>query len=118
AWGIRTGRALTGRLFKVEMITGEGLGHTRLTENRIFVSPMPILRLVPHARAIVEGLVLHELGHHLYHRGDEAAAAWQAAEKEGLFGLLNTVADEHLERNLRGVDAAFGDRLKRLGAHA
>ncbi|MFT3774023.1 MAG: VWA domain-containing protein [Minicystis sp.] len=118
AWGIRTGRSLTGRLFKVEMTTGPTLGYTRLEESRVFVSPLPILRRVPHGRAIVEGLILHELGHHLYHRGEEGTRAWKQAEKEGIFGLLNTVADEHLERNLRGVDAEFGDRLKRLGAHA
>src|SRR5262249_38288211 len=54
AWGIRAGRALTGRLFKVEMTTGQGLGYTRLEESRVFVSPLPILRLAPHGRAIVE----------------------------------------------------------------
>ncbi|APR84108.1 Hypothetical protein A7982_09457 [Minicystis rosea] len=118
AWGIRTGRTLTGRLFQVEMTTGKGLGFTRLEESRVFVSPLPILRMAPHGREIVEGLILHELGHHLYHRGEEGAAAWEQAGKEGIFGLLNTVADEHLERNLRGVDGAYGDRLKRLGAHA
>jgi hypothetical protein len=118
AWGIHTGRSLTGRLFRVEMTTGQSLGYTRLEESRVYVSPLPILRRVPHGRAIVEGLILHELGHHLYHRGAEAARAWKAAEAEGIFGLLNTVADEHLERNLRGLDASYGDRLKRLGAHA
>lgn len=118
AWGIREGRALTGRLFTVEMTMGRGLGYTRLEESRVFVSPLPILRLVPHGRHIVEGLVLHEVGHHKYHRGEEAARAWKTAEKEGIFGLLNTLADEHLERNLRGVDPSYGDRLKRLGAHA
>jgi len=32
--------------------------------------------------------------------------------------LLNLVADEHLERNLRARDERLGDRLKRLGAYA
>jgi hypothetical protein len=118
AWGIRTGRSLTGRLFKIEMITGDGLGYTRMNESRVFVSPLPIFRMVPHGRAIVEGLVLHELGHHLYHRGEEEERCWKQAQAEGIFGLLNTVADEHLERRLRAVDAEYGDRLKRLGAHA
>jgi hypothetical protein len=32
--------------------------------------------------------------------------------------VLNLVADEHLERNLRSWRADYGDRLKRLAAHA
>jgi hypothetical protein len=118
AWGIRAGRELTGRLFKVEMIAGKGLGYTRFEESRVFVSPLPILRDAANGREIVEGLILHELGHHRYHRGEEEGRAWKTAEQEGIFGLLNLVADEHLERNLRGVDAGYGDRLKRLGAYA
>lgn len=118
AWGVTTGRQLTGRVFKFEMIGGQGLGYTRFTANRIFVTPLPILRMQTHGQAIVEGLILHELGHHLFHRGPEPEAVWRAAEKEKMFGLLNLVADEHLERNLRGVDARYGDRLKRLAAYA
>ena len=117
-WGLGVGRELTGRLFSIEAVAGEALGHTRLNESRIHVSPVPILTRAPDGREVVEGLILHELGHHLYHRGPDAEAAWETARKEGIFGLLNLVADEHLERNLRSRDASFGDRLKRLGAYA
>jgi hypothetical protein len=119
AWGVRRGRELTGRLFRVHMTpTRQDLGYTFLHEGRIFVSPLPLLRDEPDAQSIVEGLILHELGHHMYHRGEEAAALWSRAQKEGIGHLLNLVADEHLERNLRALDAEYGDRLKRLGAHA
>jgi hypothetical protein len=118
AWGVRLGRDLTGKLFAVEMIAGEQLGYTRLTVNKIFINPLPILRRQANARDIVEGLIVHELGHHLYHRGAGAEAVWGRAEKEGLFRLLNLVSDEHLERNLRARDGELGDRLKRLGAYA
>ena len=37
---------------------------------------------------------------------------------EGIGHLLNLIADEHLERNLRALDRTYGDRLKRLGAYA
>ena len=119
AWGIRRGIELTGRLFRVHLTSKEtDLGHTFLDGNRIFVSPLPMLRGEPYGQDVVEGLLLHELGHHVYHRGEAPQALWKRAHAEGLGHLLNLIADEHLERNLRGVDRAYGDRLKRLDAFA
>jgi len=40
--------------------------------------------------------------------------AWETAASEGLGNLLNLVADEHLERNLRALRRSHGDRFKRL----
>ena len=119
AWGVRRGVELTGRLFKFHLTSKETeYGYTRLTGDRIFVSPLPMLRDEANGQDIVEGLVLHEIGHHVYHRGEVPEALWAKAHKEGLGHLLNLVADEHLERNLRAIDPAYGDRLKRLGAYA
>ena len=119
AWGIRRGIELTGRLFRVHLTSKESdLGHTFLDGNRIFVSPLPLLRGEPFGKDIVEGLLLHELGHHVYHRGEAPQALWKRAHDEGLGHLLNLIADEHLERNLRGVSRDYGDRLKRLDAFA
>ncbi len=119
AWGVRRGRDLTGRLFGVHMThKRKDLGHTRLSESRIFVSPLPLLRGDPDGRDVVEGLILHEFGHHLYHAGPGDELVWKRAQREGLFGILNLVADEHLERNLRSIDVRYGDRLKRLAAFA
>ncbi|MCA9174762.1 MAG: VWA domain-containing protein [Planctomycetales bacterium] len=118
AEGIALGRELTGRLFAVHLIGGDDLGYTRLNENRIYINPLPILRDQPHGREVVRALILHELGHHIYHRGQEQQAVWERASDEGLQRLLNLVADEHLERNLRALDSEFGDQLKRLAAFA
>lgn len=118
AWGARMGQELLGRLYRVQMTGGQSLGHTFMQERKIWVTPLPILRGDRHGREIVEALILHEYGHHLYHRGKEGMAVWDRAQKEGIHGLLNLVADEHLERNLRALDASFGDRLKRLAAYA
>ena len=118
AWGARMGQELLGKLYRVQMTGGQSLGHTFLQERKIWVTPLPILRGDRHGREIVEALILHEFGHHLYHRGKDGLAVWQQAEREGLQGLLNLVADEHLERNLRALDPSFGDRLKRLAAYA
>ena len=54
----------------------------------------------------------------MYHRGTAEEKIWSKSEKKGLHKLLNLVADEHLERNLRALDRRYGDRLKRLGAFA
>lgn len=118
AWGVRIGRQLTGKLFTLEMIAGEDLGYTRLHENKLYVSPLPILRGQQDSREVVRALILHEYGHHLYHKGETADAVWQQAQDEKLHRLLNLVSDEHLERNLRTKDQSFGDQLKKLGAYA
>ncbi|MGH1344555.1 MAG: hypothetical protein ACRBN8_23550 [Nannocystales bacterium] len=119
AWGVRKGRELTGHFFSVHMTDRrQDLGYTRMTENTIYVSPLPLLRGDRHGKDVVEALILHEYGHHLYHRDPESQRLWKRAVKEGIGSLLNLVADEHLERRLRAVDASYGDRLKRLAAYA
>lgn len=119
AWGVRRGVELTGRLMRFHLTSKESdLGHTYMSGNQIFVSALPLLRGEAYGTDIVEGLVLHELGHHVYHRGERAQALWKQAHDEGIGHLLNLIADEHLERNLRAVDASYGDRLKRLDAYA
>lgn len=119
AWGIRRGRELTGRLFKIHMTDKRAdFGYTFLDQQRIYVSALPIFRGDRHGIDIVEGLILHEIGHHMYHAGKEADRVWRRAQRSGLHRVLNLVADEHLERNLRAQDPAYGDRLKRLCAYA
>lgn len=117
-WGVKVGLQLTGRLFAVEMHGGEELGFTRLEESRIFVNPLPMFRSERHGQEVVEGLILHELGHHIYHRGEDESRVWNEAEAEGIFPLLNLVSDEHLERNLRASSVAYDQKLKRLAAYA
>jgi hypothetical protein len=119
AWGVRRGMELRGRRFRVHMTSGQGeLGYTRLTGTTIHVSPLPLLKGDRRGRVVVEGLILHEIGHHLYHAGRAGRRGWAQAEKERLHPLLNLVADEHLERRLRAYDRAYGDRLKALASFA
>ena len=118
SWGGRVGQRLLGKRMRVKMTGSQKLGFTRTRENVVYVSPLPMLRGDRQGTEIVEGLILHELGHHLYHAGPANEAVWETAKKEGIGGLLNLVADEHLERNMRAIDSEYGDKLKRLAAYA
>jgi hypothetical protein len=118
AWGQRMGEALRGQRFAFHLLGDSALGYTRLDTTDIYVSPMAMLRGERGGRDLVEGLILHEIGHHVYHTGPDALAVWEEAERHRLGPLLNLVADEHLERRLRAKDRRFGDRFKRLAAHA
>jgi hypothetical protein len=118
AWGVRLGRVLTGQAFQIEMLVGEPLGYTRLKEDILHISAMPILRGETNGDAIVRGLIVHEYGHHLYHKSPEALDTWAEADAKNLGKLLNLVADEHLERNLRQRNVVFGEYLKTLNAYA
>ena len=118
AWGIRKGRELTGTVFRIDMPGDESLGYTRLNENRVWITPLLIMRMVPNSVEATKGLIVHEYGHHLYHKEDGGIQVWDRAANEGLGELLNLVADEHLERRLRSESKEYGDYLKMLGAYA
>lgn len=118
AWGVRVARRMLGKPMRVRMTGSQSLGFTKTRENVVYVTPLPILRGDRHGTEVVEALIVHEIGHHLYHAGTANEAVWQKAQKAGIGGLLNLVADEHLERNIRALDREHGDRLKRLAAYA
>jgi hypothetical protein len=77
-----------------------------------------MLRGEQNGREVVEGLILHELGHHVYHRGAESQEIWRQSHAEGLQPLLNLVSDEQLERGLRSQNRDHGNTLKTLDAYA
>ena len=118
SWGVQTARRLLGKPMRVRMTGSQSLGFTRTRENILYITPLPILRGDRHGAEIVEALIVHEVGHHLYHAGPKNEAVWEKANEDGIGGLLNLVADEHLERNMRALDPEHGDRLKRLAAYA
>ncbi|MFO0940810.1 MAG: hypothetical protein U0930_08580 [Pirellulales bacterium] len=117
-WGVDVAFELLGQVFSISMLANREMGYTRLNENRVFVNILPMLTEQQHGRGIVRGLILHELGHHFYHKGPAAEAIWKQAEREKLHQLLNLVSDEHLERNLRSRDSEWDAWIKQLGAYA
>ena len=118
AWGVRTARRLTGHTFRIHILDDGNLGYTRLDRHHIWVCPLPLLRGERNGEAVLRGLILHELGHHLFHAGTENQKVWDEAAAKNVRAILNLVADEHLERNLRSSDAGYGDDLKSLAAYA
>src|SRR5262249_30610655 len=101
-WGVEIGQYLTGERFRIQLIVGDRkLGYTRLNEKKLYITGRPILLEERQGEEVVRGLILHEYGHHLYHKGEGAAEVDRQATAEGLERLLNLVEDEHLERNLR-----------------
>lgn len=118
-WGAQHGAKLLRRPVKVRMTKGRGeLGFTRMGSSSIYVSPVPMLSGYDEGRQVVEGLVLHELGHQRYHHGAAERRVWLQARSEGLHPLLNLVADEHLERKLRSEDQSYGHRFHALASYA
>ncbi|MEN0060769.1 MAG: hypothetical protein AAGA48_01400 [Myxococcota bacterium] len=117
-WGRDQARDLLDRDFGVQLIGGESLGYTRLEQDRVYVNPLPLLRRERNGAAILKGLLIHELGHHLYNASREGLEVWKRAGEKKLQRLHNLVCDEHLERNLRSMKPGYDLVLKRLAAWA
>lgn len=117
-WGARCSLSLVGRPIAVSYV-GDTLGYTRIGSSSIHINPLPLLLGERRGDDIVRGLIAHELGHHRYHGQPDDQRVWQQAQREQLGPLLNLVADEHLERNLRALSSSrYGDRLQALAAWA
>ncbi len=117
-WGRDQARDLLDRDFGVQLIGGEALGYTRLEQDKVFVNPLPLIRGDRNGAAVLKGLLIHELGHHVYNATEEGLAVWKRAADHDLQRLHNLVCDEHLERNLRAMRPDYDRVLKRLAAWA
>ena len=116
--GARQATALVGRPIGVTWI-GSALGFTRLGSSQIHINPLPVLLDERDGATIVAGLIAHELGHHRYHGDVDGQRIWAQAQREQLGQVLNLVADEHLERNLRVLSPQrYGRPLQVLAAWA
>ena len=118
AWGARVARKLLGTRIGIQLLGDDNLGYMRPGIPVIHITPLPILEQARNGEDVVAGLILHELGHHMYHCGDDYRRCQQQAHQNRLGDLWNIVLDEHLERRLRSLDDDYGKKLQRLNAYA
>ena len=117
-WGVDVARKLMDKPIQIHLIGDDNLGNMQPGIPAINISPLPILEQELHGEDVVKGLILHELGHHLFHATDKYRERSQQALQENLQCVWNIVLDEHLERRLRSLDAEYGRKLQRLNAWA
>jgi hypothetical protein len=119
-WGVRTGWNLLGRPINIRL-TESDLGYThppsRGTPQAIYVNPKVLLEAG--GFKVMQGLILHELGHHFAHFSDPRyKVVFGRCKADRMARMLNIIEDEHLERRLRGLDPEWGECLDALASYA
>jgi hypothetical protein len=121
-WASQIGQELLGKPVIVRKYA-YGLGRTHEDRKRqeveIEISDAPVTSGHPHGEDIMRGLVLHELGHHLYDIGARGHKTTRGiARSEGIDLLYDILCDERLERKLRARRSLWGIYFDRLAAYA
>jgi hypothetical protein len=121
-WATHIGQELLGRPVVVRKYF-YGLGRTREDRTRqaaeIEISDVPVTSGHPYGEDVMRGLVLHELGHHLYDIGMPGHKTTRGiARSEGIDVLYDILCDERLERKLRARREQWGCYFDRLAAYA
>lgn len=121
-WAKQIGQELLGKPVIVSRVA-HGLGRT--CENRkrqeiaIEISDAPVTSGHLHGEDVMRGLVLHELGHHLYDIGARGSKTTRGiARSEGIDLLYDILCDERLERKLRARRAHWRIYFDRLATYA
>jgi hypothetical protein len=122
SWGIQVGRALLGRPVLITPFR-QGLGRTHPPKPgaaaEIEVADTPLTSGHEHGADVLRGLILHELGHHLFDYGALGfPAARGKARAEGLGEIFAILLDERLERRIRSMWPDWGTYIDRLNAYA
>lgn len=122
-WGTKLGEKLLNQQVRISLIQGWRQPGMTFSEKdglvKIYADPRPILENHRYGRDIFRGLIIHEIGHHLYPvcEGDRTEIIKPTEENAALFDVLNMLEDEHLERNLRAVNRTWGNFLHRTAAY-
>ena len=121
-WGERLGRMLLGKPVIIHQYR-QGLGRTgddkKAPKIEMEVSDTPLTSGHPYGADIMRGLILHELGHHLYDvpiRGHKTMRG--IAHSQGVGQIYDILRDERLERKLRSRNDGWGRYLDRLASYA
>jgi len=122
-WGSSFGKSVLGMNTEIVRLT-EGLGRTNIgtgrNDARIEVTFDPIALQHKNGCYIVEALILHEIGHHLYdnlHTKGLKSVMGQV-KAEGLDELFSFLQDERLERRLRSCWPEYQPHIDRLNSYA
>lgn len=123
-WGEQVAFRELGRPVKVVRLA-QGLGRTGMSRKErgkviLEVSDLPVTSRHPDGVTIMKGLILHELGHHLYDRIDNRGHLSVAGQvrQERLDDIFPLLKDERLERRLRGRWPEAATYFDRLARHA
>lgn len=122
AWGEQIGRELLGCNVRIVQLR-QGLGRTLIKRQLgtvdIEISDVPLLSGHPHGGDVMRGLILHEIGHHLYDIGRRGQRTMGGiASAEGVRIIFDILIDEQLERRLRSRNPRWGVWLDRLASYA
>lgn len=122
AWGRRAGHELTSRPITIRSLRdslGRTTARTRGGAIDIEVSILPIASGHRHGVEIVRGLILHEIGHHLYDLSERGHRSLRGiARAEGVGTIFDILCDERLERRLRARRPVWGRFFDRLASYA
>ncbi len=119
-WGIKRGWQILGKPVNIRL-TQDGLGYTHNPDQGIplVINVNPNVLKQEHGSQILQGLILHELGHHLAHFSDpNYLLVFTKCKEDRLAQMLNIIEDEHLERRLRALDPEWGEAFDALASHA
>ena len=117
-WTRERAQQLAGREVQVELVADTRLGAADLKRGRLLINVLPWLRGDRDGRSVVEGLVLHELGHVAWHSTKPFTEAWRMACRNREECAMNVLLDEHLERRIRSIHGGWGRRLQALNRWA
>lgn len=122
AWGERLGHELLGCPVRIVQYR-QGLGRTLVKRQMgvvdVEISDVPLLSGHPYGADVMRGLILHELGHHLFDIGQRGRRTMEGiAAAEGVRVIFDILIDEQLERRLRSRNPDWGVWLDRLASYA
>ncbi|MFH1842112.1 MAG: HEAT repeat domain-containing protein [bacterium] len=122
AWGQQIGKLLLGKPVRIYQYR-QGLGRTgdskRAAVVEMEISDTPITCGHRHGADIVRGLILHEIGHHLYDIPERGHKTMRGiARSRGVGEIYDILRDERLERKLRARNRQWGRYLDRLASYA
>jgi len=115
-WGVKRGWEILDGPANI-LMTDKAFGFTHPPDLGMpaVIHVNPLVLQDPNGPTLLKALILHELGHHLCHfRDPDYPDVFRKAKRQRLKGLLNLIEDEHLERQLRSMEAEWGECLDAL----